>query len=302
MLDDKEKVTLTVSVYQSCGRRCTGRRGAHSLGELDTSIRLSFEEAKDFDSITRYYSIIQKLISILTKQRNVSFDTYLSQMGKDGKYYQTAVCKIFDGYENYAEINNYGSIQIYQIFECLPDLLKKISENVTQPLLDLLPLNNRDVKRVSITNIQGLCTALETAYPNQKREKDALIAELKREIKKTIKAFQQSHSDIDINSETTLSNCFQHLDFNLRQKILTLYNDNKNFIDPIIKKYNLPLINDDTVQAFVNLRNNKTHGGIFEMNDCVNIYVALFALVYVQLFKSIGITDEKIEAILYRFF
>lgn len=301
MLDNR-RIKLTVSIHQSWSRGDRGRRGAHSLGELDTSIRLTFEEAEDFDSIINYYSIIQKLISILTRRRNISFDTYLSQKGKDGKYHQTAVCKFFDGYENYAEINNRRSIQIYQMFEWLPNLIGKIIENNTQPLLDLLPLNNRDLNKITITNIQDMCTALEAAYPNQKREKDELITELKSEIKKTIKTFQQNHSDININSETTLSNCFQHLDFNLRQKILTMYNDNKKFIDPIIEKHNLPQINDDTVKAFVNLRNNKTHGGIFEFDDSANIYVALFALVYVQLFKSIGITDEKIEEILYRFF
>lgn len=294
--------TLTVSVYQSWSRRCTGRRGAHSLGELDALIRLSFETAQSFDSIVEYYRIIKKLISILTRRRNISFDTYLSQVGRDGKLYPTAVCKIFDGYENYADINYFTSIPIYDIFDCLPNLIIKIHKDETEPLLALLPMDNRKISKVSITNIQDLCTALEAAYPNQKREKVALITELKSEIKKTIKAFQQSHSNIDVNNETTLSNCFQHLDFTLRQKVLTMYNDNKDFIDPIISKHSLPLINDDTVKAFVNLRNNKTHGGTFEMNDNVNIYIALLAIVYVQLFKSIGIPNEKIADIIQYFF
>lgn len=238
----------------------------------------------------------------MTGERNNSFDTQLIQMGDDGKICKTAVCKIWDGYENYADINSFTSIPLYDIFDYIPDLVTKIYNDETEHLLDLLPLDNRKASTVSITNIQDLCTALEVAYPNQKREKDALITELKSEIKKTIKAFQHNHSNIDVYSETTLSDCFKNLDFSSRQKILTMYNDNKKFIDPIIEKYNLPPINDDTVKAFVNLRNDKTHRGIFEFDDIANIYIALFALVYVQLFKSIGITDEKIEAILYRFF
>lgn len=301
MLDDK-KVTCTVSVYKSWSRHNTGRRGAHSLGELDASICLSFEDPQEQDTIVKYYLIILKMISVLTRRKNNSFDTYLTQIGKDGNGYQTAVCKFYDSYENYADIDSFTSIPIYDIFDCLPDLITKIHNNEAEPLLALLPIDNRKANTVSITNIQDLCTALEAAYPNEKREKDVLINELKKEIKKTIKAFQQNHSNLDVNSETTLSNCFQHLDFTLRQKILTMYNDNKKFIDPITEKYILPPINDDTVKAFVNLRNTKTHRGIFEFDDSVNIYVALFALVYVQLFKSIGITDEKIEAILYRFF
>lgn len=299
---DNTKVTFTVSVYGSWSRRQTGRRGAYSLGELDASICLSFEGTQCFSSIAGYYRIIKKLISILTKQRNISFDTYLNQIGSDGKSFQTAVCKIFDNYDNYAEINCFASIPICTIFDYLPNLIGKIHDNEMEPLLELLPLDNKNVNKVSITNIQDLCTALEAAYPNEKREKDALIEELKKDIKKTIKTFQQNHSSIDLNSETTLGNCFQHLDFTLRQKILTMYNDNKKFIDPIIKKYNLPPINDETVKAFVALRNNKAHRGIYEMDECVDIYHALFTLIYVQLFRSIGIADEKIESIINNIF
>ena len=285
MLDNK-KVTLYASVYQSWSRYETGRRGAFSLGELDASISLSFEEPQDLNSIVGYYHIILKLISILTKRGNNSFDTFLSQTDKEGKVYQTAVCKIFDGYENYADVNSFTSIPICDIFDYLPDLITKIHKNETEPLLALLPIDNRKTNTISMTNIQDICTALEAAYPNQKREKDALITELKSEIKKTIKAFQQSHTDIDVNSETTLSNCFQHLDFTLRQKILTMYNDNKKHIDIVIQKHHLPYIDDETVKAFVNLRNSKTHGGAFELDKSAYICVALLAIVYVQLFKK----------------
>lgn len=298
---DKKKVTLTTWVYQSWSRYDTGRRGAFSLGELDASISLTFEEPQDLSNIIGYYHIILKLISILTRKGNNSFDTYLTQIGKDGKTYQTAVCKIFDGFENYADINTFKSIPIYDIFDCLPNLITKIHNGETEPLLALLPTDNRRAFSISITNIQDMCTALEAAYPKQKREKDALITELKREIKETIKAFQKKHTDININSETTLCNCFQHLDFTLRQKILTMYNDNKKFIDPIIQKYHLPPLNNDTVRAFVNLRNNKTHGGAFELDKSAYIYEALLAIVYVQLFKSIELSEEMIESIMQYF-
>lgn len=299
---DNNKITLTVSVYESWSRRCTGRRGAHSLGELDSLIRLSFEEAQCFNSIPEYYQIIKKLVSILTRKRNISFDTYLSQNGKDGNLYQTAVCKIFDNYENYAEINSFESIPIFKIFDCLPNLIKKIHNKEAEPLLELLPLDNKNVNKVSIANIQDMCTALEAAYPNEKREKDALIEELKKDIKNAINSFQQRHDNIDIQKQTTLSSCFQYLDFTLRQKILTMYSDNKNIIDIVISKYHLPQIDEESVGEFVKLRNSKSHRGIFDFGDCVQIYTALFALVYVQLFRNMGITNDMIVSIIHQFF
>ena len=114
-----EKAILTVSVYQSWSRSCTGRRGAYSLGELDSLIRLEFEEAQGFDRIAKYYHIIKNLVSIMIGQSNISFDTYLSQRNKNNEYFKTATCKIYDYYENYSEINSLKSISIYEIFELL---------------------------------------------------------------------------------------------------------------------------------------------------------------------------------------
>lgn len=153
-------------------------------------------------------------------------------------------------------------------------------------MIALLPSDNRKANKIFISNIQDLCTALETAYPNGKRGKDILIEELKKEIKETIESFEQKHNSIDVDKQTTLHSCFQHLDFTLRQKILTMYNENKDFIDPIVEKNNLPLMNEENIGAFVKLRNNKTHKGIFKLGEYVHIYPALFALVYIQLFKA----------------
>lgn len=61
-------------------------------------------------------------------------------------------------------------------------------------------------------------------------------------------------------------------------------------------------INEQTVGAFVKLRNNKTHAGLIEWGDYVHIYSALFALVYVCLFKEIEISDEIIKYLIYQSF
>lgn len=74
-------------------------------------------------------------------------------------------------------------------------------------LIELLPKDNRDVSRISITNVQDLCTALEVAYRQggkRVREKD---------------------------------------NFTLKQRILTLHNENHSIVDKIISKWSLSQAN-----------------------------------------------------------
>ena len=77
-------------------------------------------------------------------------------------------------------------------------------------------------------------------------------------------------------------------------KILTLYADHKDLIDPIIQKWSLPQIDEDSVTKFVKLRNGKTHDGAFSWGDSADIYVPLLALVYVCFFRSAGVPDDVI--------
>lgn len=68
---DGEKVTLTISVTQTGGDNNSDDMKSYSLGKLDLFIRFSFENAKNFDKIAKYYRIVKSLIAILTMRNNV---------------------------------------------------------------------------------------------------------------------------------------------------------------------------------------------------------------------------------------
>lgn len=301
---DGEKVNLTISVLQTGEHDNVEHMGAYSLGELDSFIRLSFENAQCFEKIGKYYIIVKKLVSILTLQNNIFFEAYLSQRNSDNKLFKTGICKMFDNYENYSMKKWHNVISIYSIFDNIPSLIMALNDNEVDSLIGLLPEDNRMVGKISIMNIQDLCTTLEVAYQWDKRsrEKDNLIEELKKDIKKTIAKFSEKHYEIDVNKETTISSAFQYLDYTLKQKILTLYNENSDIIDAIISKWSLPQINETNVTSFVKLRNNKTHSGTIEWSDSVNIYVALFALGYTCIFKYIGVSDDVIKFMILQVF
>ena len=281
---ENEKVTLTVSVGQTAETNNTENRGAYNLGKMYTFFRFSFENAQRFEKIEKYYIIVKKIVAILTAQNNVCFEeVYLSQRNSEQKYFKTGICKIFDSYENYSIRQRHKVIPIFSVFDYMPNLVNGIINSKADSLLELLPEDNKMVNRISIKNVQDLCTALEVSYhldDKRKREKDALIEELKKNIKNTIAEYAKEHNEIDVNKETTISSAFQYLDYTLRQKILTLYNENSDVVNAIVSKYSLPSVNENNIASFVKLRNNKTHSGTVEWGESANIYAPLFAIVY----------------------
>lgn len=129
-----------------------------------------------------------------------------------------------------------------------------------------------------------------------------LIEELKKNIKNTIAEFAKAHNEIDVNKETTISSAFQYLDYTLKQKILTLYNENSDVVNAIVSKYSLPQVNENSIASFVKLRNNKTHSGTVELGESAKIYAPLFAIVYASFFKYIELPDEVIKSTLLQIF
>ena len=277
---ENEKVTLTVSVGQTAETNNAENRGAYNLGKMYTFFRFSFENAQRFEKIEKYYIIVKKIVAILTAQNNVCFEeVYLSQRNSEQKYFKTGVCKIFDPYENYSIRQRHKVIPIFSVFDYIPNLVNGIINSKADSLLELLPEDNKMVNRISIKNVQDLCTALEVSYQlddKRKREKDALVEELKKNIKNTIAEFVKEHNEIDVNKETTISSAFQYLDYTLKQKILTLYNENSDVVNAIVSKYSLPSVNENSITSFVKLRNNKTHSGTVEWGESANIYAFKF--------------------------
>lgn len=303
---ENEKVTLTVSVGQTAETNNAENRGAYNFGKMYTFFRFSFENAQRFEKIEKYYIIVKKIVAILTSQNNVCFEeVYLSQRNSEQKYFKTGICKIFDPYENYSIRQWHKVIPIFSVFDYIPNLVNGIINSKADSLLELLPEDNKMVNRISIKNVQDLCTALEVSYhldDKRKREKDALIEELKKNIKNTIAEFAKEHNEIDVNKETTMSSAFKYLDYTLKQKILTLYNENSDVVNAIVSKYSLPSVNENSIASFVKLRNNKTHSGAVEWGESANIYAPLFAIVYASFLKYIELPDEVIKSTLLQIF
>ncbi len=292
-----EKVEITVSVMQDNEKIGFVGTDGYNLGQLNSFIRFTFENAQSFESIEKYYNVAKNLISLLTGESNTTFGVYISQKTSNDLFSKTADCKIVDRYENYSNKNETKVIPINCIFEYIPTLINLIANEETTQLLTLLSDNNKFRNRISITNVQDMCTALEIAYKwnREKRAKDELIDELKSSIKSAIADFTSKHPELDVSQQTTISSSFQYLDYTLKQKIYTLYSENQDIIDSIISKYSLPKINENSIAEFVKLRNAKTHKGKIEWGDCADMYIPLLALAYSTLLKHANFPDDIVK-------
>lgn len=301
MIDDEE-VELTISIQDSTKIKDNENtlKGV-SIGNLNSFIRLTFTAYKDFSSISKYASLIRKLISFLTIQSNVFCNIYLSQKDKDGLLYKTADCKIFDSYQNYATNSWPSVIRLTTLKRYLPTLIAKLNEHAYDSIFDVLPKNNTEIHKISIYNIQNLCSTLESVYKfkNAQRSKDSDIERLKADIKKTISEFIKNNPTIDVYSKTNISSAFQYLDFTLKDKIITLYEEYKEILDTFCSEKNLPEITYEKIGSFVKLRNQKTHNGVVELDDSALLYRPLFVLSYICIFDDLSLSIEDINYVVH---
>lgn len=196
---------------------------------------------------------------------------------------------LFDNFTNYSTSKNHNVIPILSVFDHISNMIKLIATDKVQPILEVLPRNNMEVHRISITNVQDLCTALEIEYNANKprRPKDELIEELKKSIHETITDFVQDNSKIDVHKSINIESAFKHLDFTLVDKILTLYGECESIVDEFIAQKSLLPIDESRIRSFVKLRNEKTHSGEINWEDNDKTYDVLLALLYACMLKTL---------------
>lgn len=304
-MDDRINAKMTLSTFSS---DCENK-DQREIGFLDSFIRFSFQEPQSFGLIPKLFQIISKLISLCTGQKNIRFHTSIQQR-KNNEFFNTANCLFNFGYDNYSEEFNINVISLDNFLEnehkkeIFISLIKCIANHKADHIIQLLSFDNRRRRFITINDLTSLISALEIEYnaANIDNPKDDLIKCLKKEIKETINHFMDKHSDIDINQETNIRNAFQHLDFTLKEKIFTLYREQRTIMDDFLKKRYFPEMNRENIGRLITIRNNALHSGFIEWNGSENLYVPLKALVYASFLKRIGCSDEMTKKMIQSLF
>lgn len=299
-----EKIHITVSVERSEKSHEKNLMDGYNPATLNSFVQLIFENPQSLDKIEKHYLIVKKLISLLNIADNVCFDAYLSQRLPNEKLYRTALCRMPDHYENYSDRNVKRVVKLDEVVYYLPKLLEMIEKGEADNLIYLLPDNNKLKDKMSLTNIQDMCSALEIAYNRKSddRENAKLLKELKKAIAKAVDEFKENHPDFDPNTQTTVSSAFKYLDMTLKEKIMALYRENEEIIDIVARKHGLTTLSEQAIKDFVDVRNSKTHSGKFEWKSSVESYLPLLALTYAAFFKDLGMPEGQVEGIISRIF
>lgn len=285
---NNQKAELFISVLQDLGE---GRLNTTDLGTLESFIALRFESPQDLLSVHKYVNTIQSALAILAGQTNITFDVSLKQKIRK-KYMNSASCKIFREYDEFYSPERHRTIEIEAIFEYLPRMIELVDANDANAIIDLLPESNQNRDKVSIIDIQELCTALEVEYLHYSSlnpsTKDKAIQDLKKEIRDTIDNFMDNNAEFSVFDETNIGSCFKYLDLTLKGKIFALYQDYECVVSSIIAKHSLPEMDINDVERFAGLRHSKLHSGQFLWNDSVKHYTRLYALAFVCFYSRVG--------------
>ena len=299
------KGKFIVSIAYDCYMNDLCKLNVDCFGDLFSYISLRFESPQPFIKIIDYYTTIKSLISILVGQTNIQFNVALEQLDLDDEYFKTADCKVFDKYENYSNKDHFHVIKVNRIIDFIPNIFNIITREEADVIFRLLPDNNRNVNLISIHNIQDMCTALELSYKWKFNENDdcetndEYIKGLRSAIKEAVKKYDKETAK-DSNQITTVGNCFKHLDYTAKNRIMTLCKENASLFKRVYYKnfpcdneiYEITKDDEKMIKTFVTLRNNQTHSGMGSWEGCERIYYSLLAIVYVSFFQKIGMSAE----------
>jgi hypothetical protein len=218
------------------------------------------------------------------------------QAGKETLSLQTAHCKAFDGHENYFNGSYHNVIPLGFFGDKLPILLEMFSKKEFR--LEFLPDNNNQKTLINYNSIRDLCTALEVEYDILciKNKANGKIKALRVAMKTAIEAFKSENEDLDITVYNKAISDLKYVGHSAANKVVTLYHRYKKQIDDLCKSFFEKLdveITEETISAFIKLRDTITHTWDTKLDEACGIYALLQAIVYFAIFERTGFTAEQ---------
>lgn len=276
------------------------------IAYVDSSIKFAFDRPQKLNSITEYINDFKCLIALFSRHSNVKFETTVLQKTNAGLFNQTAICKVYDGHNNYLEEFRSSVLQIDDILnlkngeKILINIIHSISNDEIQHIKRLFIEDNDRHKWISVDDVGFLCSALEVECDKslEGTEKNSWIEGLKEAIKQTISAYERDTLHSNVYNETNISSCFQYLNYTLKNRIFSLYQMHKSLIDQFNKQKQLPAITVESIGNFVKIRNKSAHEGNSTWNGGEKIYYSLLYLTYVSFFRRAGMSEEDISSLL----
>ena len=167
-----------------------------------------------------------------------------------------------------------------------------------EDILDIINQNNvtKVAMMVNYENVKNICTALEFEFSKSKikKEKEAIIVNLIKKVKKVVKEYKTENPDLTDKAYQSITGSLSKWTFPATEQFYSLYEASKTVVDKILVQKNLE-ITEPLIQSLVKCRNEITHGNKPKLTtEIANTSYSMIILIYVSLFKRIGLTDDEI--------
>lgn len=268
-------------------------RKANKLGITNSVISLKFENEQPLKKFSDYYFMLTKISSILVRQQNVEFDKIMCYF-KDEQYTGSANIYVNHGFKDIVDKKPIRTISLRSIDRVFINFIEIIdSEDFS---INFLPKNNSDAHYVTYDSLKNICTALEFEFSKSKikKEKEAIIVNLIKKVKKVVKEYKTENPDLTDKAYQSITGSLSKWTFPATEQFYALYEASKTVVDKILVQKNLE-ITEPLIQSLVKCRNEITHGNKPKLTtEIANTSYSMIILIYVSLFKRIGLTDDEI--------
>lgn len=269
----------------------------NNLGVTNSVIALIFKSSQLFENIIQWYDFVTKIASLLVQQQNIEFETIRYYFG-DGKNRGCANIFVNHGFNDIVEKSPIRTISL-RCFDKIFDNFSKIIENEDFSI-GFLPSNNHEAKFITYDTIKNICTAVEFEFQKSKikKQKDSIIKNLIQEVNTLLKEYKEKTPELSEKAFNTISSSISNWTFPATEQFYALYDASKEVIDKLSRQHHIEL-NEEVIQGFVKCRNDITHGKKPSLNSTIaDTAYALIILIYVSLFKRIGLNDGEIYSAL----
>ena len=292
-VDKKYSITVqkTSLVFQSTINPYQDRKDNY-LGSTNSAILLRFDALQPFDSIWKWYNYVSKIAALLVQQQNIAFDKIKISSG-DSSHREQANVFLNYGYEDVVNKKPIRTISLRTFDRVFSNFSQMIdSEDFS---INFLPDNNTDARFVSYETIKNLCTAVEYEFSKSevKKEKNPIINNLVKEVKKVLKKYKASTPELTEKAYQSISSSISKWNLPATEQFNLLYCANKTTIDKLTNHQCL-VLTEEAINNFVKCRNDITHGSRPALDSSIaDTAYCIKVLIYVSLFKRIGLTDEE---------
>ena len=258
-----QKAEIGYSIYRSFNlAEQRNEDGSISLGALNSSIRIKFENSQSLEMLKRYYVVFSNFLIFLTGRQNVDFGVKIFQKNNNDLYFHTADCFFQKNNSDTYNGKMLNTIQANSLGDTLPELFTMFTNEKTAPFLRYLPENNKMANYITAADVLNICTAFEIAYGlDETDKKDNIVQNMK------IPEFGKSI---------------------LSRRMWFLFEKATNTTSE-----EALLQNKKSVASFVMLRDDIIHNGNMVWGDSGRFAMTLIKILYVNIFLRAKMDKEK---------